>query len=332
MSFKIIRNDITKVKADVIVNTANPKPKYASGTDKAIYQAAGADELLAERKKIGYIECGDVAVTGAYALDAKYIIHTVGPLWVDGNHDEFRTLENCYVRSLEKAVELGCESIAFPLISTGVYGFPKDKALQIAVSVFSKFLMENEIQIILVVFDKKSFKLSSQVIGEIDSYIDAEYVKNQRDSEYFMRSYKGRSIEVESEHDEECNLRNERKIKSVEHGLVYTELSFHDKLFELIDKAEIAKKDVWKRAGLDRKLFSKIWRNENYHPSKKTVMALCLGLRLDLEQSKDLMARADWAFSPSSKFDKIVTNAINNKQYDIMQLNLILFEYTNETL
>ena len=180
MPFKIIRNDITRVKADVIVNTANPKPIYASGTDMAIYQAAGSDELLAERKKIGCIERGDIAVTGAYALHAKYIIHTVGPIWVDGNHNEFQILESCYAKSLQKALELGCESIAFPLISTGVYGFPKDKALQIAVSVFSRFLFENDMQIILVVFDKKSFQLSGQLVGEIDSYIDANYIRQKR--------------------------------------------------------------------------------------------------------------------------------------------------------
>lgn len=180
MPFKIIRNDITKVRADAIVDTANPKPIYGGGTDQAIYQAAGADKLLAKRRKIGYIERGDIAVTGAYALHAKYIIHTVGPIWVDGNHNEFQILESCYAKSLQKALELGCESIAFPLISIGVYGFPKDKALQIAVSVFSRFLLENDMQIILVVFDKKSFQLSGQLVGEIDSYIDANYIRQKR--------------------------------------------------------------------------------------------------------------------------------------------------------
>ena len=263
MPFKIVRNDITKVKADVIVNTANPNPICASGTDLAIYEAAGKEKLLAERANIGKIARGDTAVTGAYNLKAKYIIHTVGPVWTDGLHHEFEILKDCYRKSLQKALELKCESIAFPLISTGVYGFPKDKALQIAVSVFSQFLTENEIEIILVVFDKRSF---------------------------------------------------------------------HDKLFELIDEAHIDNKDVWKRANLDRKHFSKIQCDQNYHPKKKTVMALCIALQLDLEQSKDLLARADWAFSPSSKVDLIVQKAIIDKQYDIMQLNVTLFKYTNEIL
>ena len=203
MPFKIIRNDITKVRADVIVNTANPKPIYASGTDLAVYQAAGADDLLAERKKIGYIERGDIAVTDAYALNAKYIIHTVGPVWVDGKHREFEILENCYEKSLQKALELGCGSIAFPLISTGVYGFPKDKALQIAVSVFSRFLLENDMQIILVVFDKKSFQLSGQLVGEIDSFIDANYIRQKRKSEYRRRPFRGNIIETDIPYDSE---------------------------------------------------------------------------------------------------------------------------------
>ena len=188
MPFKIVRNDITKVKADVIVNTANPYPICASGTDLAIYEAAGKEKLLAERVNIGKIARGDIAVTGAYNLKAKYIIHTVGPVWTDGLHHEFEILENCYRKSLQKALELKCESIAFPLISTGVYGFPKDKALQIAVSVFSQFLTENEIEIILVVFDKRSFQLSVQIVGDIDSYIDANYVRESHRKEYPVRS------------------------------------------------------------------------------------------------------------------------------------------------
>lgn len=355
MPFKIIRNDITNVKADIIVNTANPMPVYGGGTDQAIYMAAGIEELLAERKKIGDIERGNIAVTPAFALNAKYLIHTVGPVWEGGQQGEFEILENCYIKSLEKCAELGCESIAFPLISTGVYGFPKDIALQIAVSVFSKFLLEHEIQIILVVFDKKSFQLSGKIVGEIDSYIDAHYVKRQRKSEYSRRIL-SRCIECEPEYEEdfleermsryceeefleECDMMQsleepimQAPMMSLEDELDNIGMSFHDKLFELIDRAGIDNKDVWKQANLDRKHFSKIQCDVNYHPKKKTVMALCIALRLDLDEAKDLMARADWAFSPSSKVDLIVQKAIIDKQYDIMQLNVTLFKYTNEIL
>ena len=357
MPFKIVRNDITKVKADVIVNTANPNPICASGTDLAIYEAAGKEILLEERRAIGKICRGDIAVTGAYNLDAKYIIHTVGPVWEDGTHNEFDILKSCYRKSLEKALELKCESIAFPLTSTGVYGFPKDKALQIAVSVFSSFLLENDIQIILVVFDKKSFQLSGQIVGEIDSYIDANYIRQYRDREYPARfgrgrrymeplpealQYEERLMRSESdadicmdEEDAKCSMPEPCMLSaenSLEDELENIGASFHDKLFELIDASHIDNKDVWKRANLDRKHFFKIQCDEYYHPKKKTVMALCIALHLDLEQSKDLMARADWAFSPSSKFDLIVQKAIIDKQYDIMQLNVTLFQYTNEIL
>lgn len=343
MPFKIIRNDITKVKADIIVNTANPKPIYARGTDLAIYQAAGADALLAERKKIGDIARGDIAVTGAYALKAKYIIHTVGPIWIDGNHHEFEILESCYVKSLQKALELGCESIAFPLIATGVYGFPKDQALQIAVSVFSRFLMENEIQIILVVFDKRSFQLSGQLVGEIRSYIGVGEIREKRVAEYSRRSY---AMEPEAPLEEDayevCRCYSEAESDvtdaddhvalTLEEELASIGMSFHEKLFELIGQSGLDNKDVWKRSNLDRKHFSKIQCDKNYHPKKKTVMALCIALELDLEQAKDLLARADWAFSPSSRVDLIVQKAISEKQYDIYQLNLVLFKYTNEIL
>ncbi len=184
MPFQIIRNDITKVAADAIVNTANPDPMYDSGTDGAIYEAAGADDLLAERKKIGAIMRGEVAVTPAFNLEAKYIIHTVGPAWEGGGNGEFGILRNCYQNSLMKALELGCESIAFPLIATGVYGFPKDKALQTAVSVFSEFLTDHEMEIILVVFDQKSFEVSGQIFEGIDAFIDENYASGRIDEEY----------------------------------------------------------------------------------------------------------------------------------------------------
>lgn len=356
MPFKIVRNDITKVKADIIVNTANPNPICASGTDLAIYEASGKEQLLAERAQIGKIARGEIAVTGAYNLNAKYIIHTVGPVWEDGKHHEFDILENCYRKSLQKAADLKCDSIAFPLISTGVYGFPKDKALQIAVSVFSEFLLENDMQIILVVFDKKSFQLSGQIVGEIDSYIDANYVRDSHKREYSVRSKRSAGGKERSEEAFCEEMLQENQIEdnysidiedgsvgltepcmlpadmSLEDQLANVGASFHDKLFELINASHLDNKDVWKRANLDRKHFSKIQCDVNYHPKKKTVMALCIALELDLEQSKDLLARADWAFSPSSKVDLIVQKAIIDKQYDIMQLNITLFKYTNEIL
>lgn len=184
MPFKIIRNDITKVKADVIVNTANPEPRYASGTDVAIYKAAGADDLLAERKKIGRIAPGEAAVTAAFALPAKYIIHTVGPAWIDGQHGEYDILRSCYRKSLLLAEQLGCESVAFPLIATGVYGFPKDQALEIALSVIREHLESSDIHVTLVVFGRSAYQLASGLTDRVEEYIDENYVVQQTEAEY----------------------------------------------------------------------------------------------------------------------------------------------------
>ena len=184
MPFSIIRNDITRVSADAIVNTANPHPVIGSGTDRAIYTAAGEEELLAERRKIGDILPGSAVATPAFALDAKYIIHTVGPAWAGGDQGERETLRSCYEKSLSLASELKCESIAFPLIATGVYGFPRDLAISTATSVIYDFLMRHEMMVYLVVFDSKAYDLSSKIFQGVQAYIDENYVSEKRDEEY----------------------------------------------------------------------------------------------------------------------------------------------------
>ena len=168
MPFEIVRNDITNMRVDAIVNTANPRPVIGAGTDSMIHKKAGP-ELLVVRQKIGDIDRGCAAITPAFNLHAKYVIHTVGPVWLDGDHNEAAQLYNCYSNSLKLAVENKCKSIAFPLISTGNYGFPKDQALQIAIAVFSSFLLEHEMQIYLVVFDNVAYKLSEKLFHGVAS-------------------------------------------------------------------------------------------------------------------------------------------------------------------
>ena len=346
MPLKIIRNDITKVSADAIVNTANPKPIFASGTDKAIYEAAGADKVLKERKKIGEIARGEVAITPAFSLSAKYIIHTVGPSWHDGTQGEFEILRSCYHKSLLQAIELKCESIAFPLIATGVYGFPKDKALQIAISEISEFLFQYEMMVYLVVFDDKSFQLSNNIMGNVQSFIDSHYVKTKRNTEYSRRRTREPYEEFEDvelmemamkcDLDESCdNMLDFAPIQmplSLDDQFENMGGTFQEKLFEIIDYRGYTNIEVYTRANLDRKHFSKIQCNVNYHPSKTTAMALCIALKLDLDESKDLLARAEWAFSPNRKMDLIVMNAIVNREYNINQINAILFQYGQECL
>ena len=316
MPFQIIRNDITKVKADAIVNTANPKPTYMAGTDSAIYKAAGEKLLLEERKKIGAIEPGSVAVTPAFALKAKYIIHTVGPAWVDGEHGEFDILRNCYNRSLSKAAELGCESIAFPLIATGVYGFPKDKALRIAIDEISHFLMreDTDMMVKLVVFDDKAFVLSKNVFFQVESYIDDEEIKSAYRKEYGIGEpgAQGKAGTVEIDEEEF------RKAPS-------DDLSFQKHLIALLNEKDIDNVTAYKRSNVSKGAFSKIMCGDTKTPKKSTVLALCIGLKLDVDESKQLLASADMGFNPYSKRDKLVLKYILQHNYDLSEINIVLY-------
>ena len=349
MPFQIIRNDITKVKADVIVNTANPHPVIGSGTDSAIYHAAGEEMLLAERKKIGDIAPGHAAATPAFNLSAKHIIHTVGPAWVDGKHDERETLRACYDNSLSLASELKAESIAFPLIATGVYGFPKDEALNIALAEIGKFLLTHDMKVILVVFDKSAFELSGQLVGEIDEYIDEHGVGLIREREYGSDTRRRRRL-MEEERMLQSIMLSEMEAddaadafdgafaptsapfvdvegKSLDEVLGDAGETFQQRLFKLIDASGMDDVTVYKKANIDRKVFSRIRCKEDYKPKKKTAVAFAIALKLDMPTMLDLLSRAEIAFSPSNKFDLIITYFVTNGVYDIFEINAALFKY-----
>lgn len=348
MPLKIIRNDITKVKADAIVNTANPKPQIGSGTDSAIYSAAGAGQLLAERKAIGDIAPGNSAVTGAYGLQAKYIIHTVGPVWIDGAHQERDVLRSCYANSLAAAAELHCDSVAFPLIATGVYGFPKDEALSIAMSEIGKFLISHEMTVILVVFDRKAFELSGAIFTDIDEFIDENYVGAQRKKEYSDARRRTRRMEEELLFAKSIQAPDDVDVdaalsatampapptsipdfsdQSLEEILGSAEDTFQQRLLHLIDESGMDDVTVYKKANIDRKVFSCIRCKADYKPKKRTALAFAIALELDMPTTLDLLARAEIAFSPSSKFDLIITYFITHKIYDIYEINAALFKY-----
>ena len=355
MPFQIIRNDITKVKADAIVNTANPKPCVGSGTDSAICAVAGQEQLLAARKKIGEIAPGDAAYTEAYQLDAKYIIHTVGPVWIDGTHGERDVLRSCYARALNLAAELRCESVAFPLIASGVYGFPKDEALQIALSEISRFLMSHEMKVLLVVFGRKALQLSERLVGSIEQYIDDHAEQRLYDVEYgsgesnrsrrFLRP-REELPEVQAvgalpyeddaamEEAEEADAESAPSVflpelsgKSLEEVLGGKSETFQQRLLKLIDQSGMTDVAVYKKANIDRKLFSSIRCKADYKPKKKTALAFAIALELDLPATRDLLSRAELAFSPSNKFDLIVSYFITNQNYDIFEINAALFQY-----
>ncbi len=345
MPFQIVRNDITKVRADAIVNTANPKPICGAGTDHAIYEAAGYDDLLAARQEIGPMERGTVAVTPAFALKAKYIIHAIGPKWIDGESGEFDILTSCYQLSLEKALELGCSSIAFPLLATGVYGFPKDQALQIAFRVISTFLMEHEMKVILVVFDQESFMLSGKIFDDVASLIDEKEMQEKHAREYRgVRLQSRRMAEIPEEEafaDDDasmvccsapmdaCCLSEE----SLDYRLRHKEENFQQCLFRMIDARGLKDSEVYTRANMDRKLFSKIRCNPDYHPKKKTVLALAIALKLDIEETNELLNKAEWALSSSNNSDIIISYFIQQKHYNILtEINPTLFKYGLPTL
>ena len=324
MPFQIIRNDITKVKADAIVNTANPKPRIGRGTDSAIYAAAGEEQLLAERKKIGEIAPGQAVSTDAFNLDAKYIIHTVGPAWVDGNNGERDILHSCYEKSLASAAELKCKSIAFPLIASGVYGFPKDEALNIALAEIGKFLLTHEMKVILVVFDRKALELSEQLVGGIEQYIDEH-------SAHLLHEMAAPAAELEEDAADEMlppiGALPDISGKSLDEVLGGAGETFQQRLFKLIDASGMDDVTVYKKANIDRKVFSRIRCKADYKPKKKTAVAFAVALELDLPTTLDLLSRAEIAFSPSSRFDLIVTYFITNKIYDIYEINATLFKY-----
>ena len=323
MPFKIVRNDITKIKADAVVNTANPKPVIGGGTDTAIYNAAGADKLLAERKKTGNIAVGDAAATPAFGLDAKYVIHTVGPYWQDGEHGEEDKLRSCYKKSLELAEELGCKSIAFPLISTGVYKFPKGKALHIALSVIQEYLLEHDMDVTIAVFDKGSFEMSGKLFAGIDEYIDEHYVADAVDSEYRSGLMQSRILGHERRRAE---LPREQQ-ETLDDVLKSRSETFSEMLLRLIDERGLKDPDVYNKALIDRKLFSAIKCKKNYKPGKQTALAFALALELDINTAREFLAKAGYALSPSDKSDIVVEYCIRQKIYDLYDVNLALLEH-----
>ena len=348
MPFEIVRNDITNMRVDAIVNSANPRPIIGLGTDSSIHEKAGP-ELLAARQKIGPIAMGQAAITPGFRLDAKYVIHTVGPVWDGGSYGEEVLLRSCYDRSLKLAQEHDCKSIAFPLISTNNYGFPKDKALQIAVAAFSQFLMEHEMLIYLVVFDRGAYRLSEKLVSSIASYIDDHYVEVWEETTYGgEKAYRQQSIRRRRDRDlfrknTVCEdaapcapmaapMAAKLKAASLKDLLSQADAGFTETLLKLIDKTGKKDSEIYKKANLSKQHFSKIRNNPDYKPTKQTAIALALALELDVEQTKDLIGRAGYALSNSSKFDLIIRYFIEQGNYNVVEINLALYEFDQSLL
>lgn len=332
MTFQILHNDITKMNTDAIVNAANSKLLMGGGVCGAIFRAAGEEELQKECEQIKQCPVGHAVITKAYNLKAKYIIHTVGPIYKDGNSNEAKFLRSAYETSLKLAKDYNLKSIAFPLISSGIYGYPKKEALNIAVSTIKEFLADNDMDIYLVVFDRKAVHLSEELYEGIEHYINDFY----EDENYRLRDTY--SLEIEEIYHDDCNFQEpiyetkDFNKRSLERILDNIDESFSQMLLRLIDEKGKTDVEVYKKANMDRKLFSKIRSNKDYNPKKSTALSLAIGLELSLDETKDLLAKAGYTLSPSHKFDLIVEYFIKNKNYDIFIINEALFSFEQPLL
>lgn len=361
MPFYLIRNDITRMKCDAIVNAAKNSLLGGGGVDGAIHRAAG-EGLLEECRTLGGCETGDAKITGAYNLPCRYVIHTVGPIWRGGLFGEKKLLESCFEKSLQLAKDNGCESVAFPLISAGVFGYPRKKAMDVAKETISDFLENNDMTVYLVVFDSESYTDAKSLTSEIQSYIDDNYVDenaiNERKRRFeesglnmpesvsaFEDSYSAVPDEQPVFFDTKpmaslspmpnaapgkakfSGQKANRKKLSLDDELKSIDESFSEMLLRKIDEKGMKDSECYKKANIDRKLFSKIKNDKFYKPSKNTVLAFIIALELPLDEASDMLLKAGFALSHSSKFDIIVEYFIKNRDYDIFKINEVLFDF-----
>ena len=355
MPLQIVRNDITKIECDAIVNAANSTLLGGGGVDGAIHKAAGK-RLVVECATLGGCKPGQAKATKGYNLPCKYVIHTVGPKWKDGNQGEETTLKSCYYESLNLAKELKCESVAFPLIASGVYGYPKDQALKIAVDVISGFLLKNDMLVYIVIYDKESFQISEKLFADITSFIDDKYVdarfefrrRKQADVQenFPLGNYESAILSDETVLAETVVLspKATRPIApstasisdtcsfSLDDLMNQLDESFSQMLLRKIDEKGMTDSECYKKANIDRKLFSKIRSDVNYKPSKTTAIAFCVSLELTLAETKEMLMKAGYALSRSNKFDVIIEYFITNANYNVFEINEVLFAFDQNLL
>ena len=337
MPLEIVRNDITKMKVDAIVNAANESLLGGGGVDGAIHRAAGAG-LLAECRTLGGCQTGKAKITDGYDLPAKYVIHTVGPIYNDGKHGEKVLLESCYRESLALAKDHNCETVAFPLISSGVYGYPKDQALKVAIDVISDFLLENEMTVYIVIFDKAAYKISEKLFSDIAEYIDDNYVDEHTD--YRRESIRmnapmapcAKRKKADVDFLEICDCKAMVAEDDLDAKLRQIDESFSQMLLRKIDEKGMTDAECYKKANIDRKLFSKIRSDIHYKPSKPTALAFAISLELSLDETEDMLRKAGFALSHSNKFDIIIEYFISKGNYNIFEINEALFAFDQSLL
>ncbi len=335
MPLQIVRNDITKMKVDAIVNAANSALLGGGGVDGCIHRAAGP-ELLAECRTLGGCDTGSAKLTKGYRLPCSYVIHAVGPRWIDGRYGERALLTSCYQTALRLAKEKHCETVAFPLISSGIYGYPKAEALRVAIDTISAFLLENDMTVYIVIFDKKAYQISEKLFTDIAEYIDDNYVDEHSDT-VFERSR--RLCMPQCEAALPCDVEKSaplprspmpmpaKKPLTLADALDQIDESFSEMLLRKIDEKGMKDAECYKKANIDRKLFSKIRSDKLYKPSKPTVLAFAIALELPLSETKDMLMKAGFALSHSNKFDIIVEYFIQTGNYNIFEINEALFAF-----
>lgn len=330
MPLHIVRNDITTMKVDAIVNAANESLLGGGGVDGAIHRAAGP-ELLAECRTLGGCQTGRAKLTRAYRLPAKYVIHTVGPVWRGGGHGEQELLASAYRSALELALAHGCGSAAFPLLSSGAYGYPKAQALKTAVDTIGDFLLGHDMTVYLVVYDRAAYDIGGKLFADIAAYIDDRYVDVHTDSrETQRRRMAMASMPME---EEECMPAPcAMAPPGLDEVLSKLDESFSQMLLRKIDERGMTDAQCYKKANIDRKLFSKIRSDVYYKPSKPTAMAFAVALELPLDEARELLSKAGFAFSHASKFDIIVEYFIARENYNIFEINEALFAFDQSLL
>lgn len=337
MPFTIVRDDITRLKVDAVVNAANTGLRRGGGVCGAIFKAAGEDALASACGKLAPIKTGEAVLTQGFKLPAKYVIHTAGPVYRGGKRGEEELLRACYINSLELAVKNHCESIAFPLISSGIYGYPKSAALRIATKAIRDFISQHDIDVMLVVFDKKAFAVSKELLGAVKSYVDEHYIEQHTESRSRPLKAERQFFPYDSDYTQTVPCMAEPCMESLAAPLLddlvgSLDEPFSAMLLRLIDATGRKDAETYRRANIDRRLFSKIRSNADYVPSKPTVLAFAIALELDLDQTRDLLERAGFALSHSRKFDVIVEYFIQNRRYNIFEINEVLFRYDQQLL
>jgi len=330
MPFTIVRNDITKIKTDAIVNAANTNLQMGGGVCGAIFKAAGAAKLQAACNAQAPIKTGEAVITPGFDLPAKYIIHTAGPVYHDGKRGEEGMLHDCYIHALMLAEENNCESVVFPLISSGIYNYPKTDAMRVAAQTIQDYLAEHEMDVYLAVSDKDAFTISQTLLGNIDSYINEHYVDKHQD--IYLRQKLLSTDHATIYAEQELSMPAQVEADGLNNIIDGLDEPFSTTLLRLIDAKGKTDTEVYKRANIDRKLFSKIRTFKNYMPSKRTLLALTIALELTLNETENLLKQAGYALSPSQKFDVIIKYFIISGKYDIFEINEVLFHYDQPLL